>query len=162
MVPTNLKIAAGVFALVIAFMAGYQYADNSWQAEWDEAEKQTAQNQMAAVNAAVKVYKDRELKIQENSDETDKKLDTVSADSDSAGANAGSLQQSFSDSLQQSSGCTTSTPTTRELAAIATERTVQAFVFERVSRRAVEYAKIADENRVRGLACEVNYNSLRF
>lgn len=150
-------------AVIIAvYLSGFYINQLRWQSKWDQAESEAATNQLNAVNAAVEKYKSQLIKSEEINDETEQKLVESNTDSNNAANVANSLQQQFSDSMRERNECPTDTTTTRERAAIATERTVQAVVFERISRRAVEYAKIADENRIRGLACEQSYQSLEF
>lgn len=162
------KFQAVITAIVLAVLflsgtyLGYAYTDNVWQAKWDTAEKTAAQNQLNAVNDAVIAHNKRNEEL-EKANET---LKVELANLVIAGAKLDdsnvSLQQSYADNVRRSSTCNKTAPTTSELAAEATNETVRSYVFGRISDRAVEYAKIADENRLRGLSCEKYYQTLVF
>jgi hypothetical protein len=143
---------------LIVFLAGYLLANNIWQAKWDRAEKQAAQNQLTAVNKAVEEYNTVLAKQRSENSATEAKLAIAAT----AGLNADiandSLQQQLSTYLRRGSKCPASTASTEERAAVATEQLVLAELFRRANTRAGELAKIADDARIRGLACEVSYN----
>lgn len=161
----NKELIIAILAVVL-FAAGAwigaTMVDNTWQAKWDNAEKNAAQNQLNAVNDAVIAHNKRTEQL-EKANET---LKVELANLIVAGAKLDdtnvSLQQSYADNVRRSSTCNKTGPTTSELAAEATDETVRSYVFGRISDRAVEYAKIADENRLRGLSCEKYYQTLVF
>ena len=158
----NFKFAA-IFLLVAsvaAFFAGHSYSDNSWQAKWSEAEKTAAQNQLNAVNAEAEKHNKRIAELEKVRDEFKNKFAQAELDNRSAVDSGDSLQQSFADSLRESGSCDKPAPTVRELAAEATEATVQSYVFGSIVKEAVEYARIAEEAIVTGLSCEAEYNVL--
>lgn len=156
----NIKplLLLGMFA--VGCVVGAYQANILWKQKWQRTEAAALQNQLKAVNDAVAEYRVKLTAMEKTHNETKNLLNKVNSDSiDAIDANE-RLQQSYRDSLQRSSQCTDRTETTRHSAAEATDRHVQAVVFERISRRAIEYAKIADENRIRGLACEAHYNNI--
>lgn len=144
-----------------AFVAGLAVADWQWRGKMVRLEKQAIQNQLDAVKVVTEEHNKLVSKLEERNRETEKRLsavDDIHSDTVDAGD---SLQQHFTDSLRK--GCTpaNTTSTTRELAAAATDGLVQTYVFGVVKNRAVEYAKIADVNRIRGLSCQNDYQALR-
>lgn len=152
-----------LFSLValLGFYSGHYVTDKHWQAKWANAEVEATANQLMQVNDTVKLNNARILELEETLNETKKKLATAYLDDAVAVASSDSLQQSFTDSLRKSSNCADTSASVRELAAIATDATVQAYVFSSVVKEAVGYARIAEEAIVRGEGCQADYNTIR-
>lgn len=147
--------------LAVLFLSGaylgYAYTDNVWQAKWNEAEKTAAQNQLNAVNDAVITHNKRIKELEKVRDEFKNKLAQAELDDSDAVDSGDGLSESFTASLRESSTCDQTAPTVRELAAEATDATVQAYVFSSIVKEAVGYARIAEEAIVRGESCQAEY-----
>lgn len=156
----NVKVAAAAFALVLAFMFGYQVADNSWTTKWANAERDAAQAQVQAVNDAVATYRSRVTELERVNDETKQQLADAFVAARNADAESDRLQHALDDYLRRSSAKHCAASTTSERAAAATDRLVLAELFRRADKRAGELAAIADDSRIRGLACEAAYKGL--
>lgn len=147
--------------LAVLFLSGvylgYAYTDNVWQAKWDAAEKTAATNQLNAVNAAVAVHNKRNEELEKAYETVKSELIAVHLAGAKLDDTNVSLQQSYADNVRRSSTCDKTSPTVTELAAEATNETVRSYVFGRISDRAVQYAKIADEAIVRGESCQAEY-----
>lgn len=153
------KFYLNMVLVAVSVFIGYKATDLHWSKKWLTAEQLAAQNQLNAVNEAVKTHNQKVTELERLNSETEKKLQELDSNSANLSAVNNQLQQQFTDSLRRQSTCnqTTSIP---ELAAAATDRNVQAVVFGVVANRATEYAKIADENRIRGLNCEAEYRTI--
>lgn len=152
-------IALAIFAAGTLF--GSYLMDSHWQAKWNEAEKTASLNQVNQINSIIQKYNERVSQLEKITDETETKLAKVQSDNDNAIAINNSLQQSFTNSLRQRNQCASDTTTTAERATKATDTIVQAILFERITHRAIEYARIADENRIAGIACKMSYDNIR-
>lgn len=150
------KIYLHLALVAVSIFIGYKATDLHWSKKWTDAELKASQNQLNAVNEAVKIHNQKVTDLEQMNRDTEKKLADARLNNLQLDNTNNSLQQQFTDSLRRQSTCD-QTATVAELAAAATNRTVQAHVFGVVTNRAVEYAKIADDNRVRGLACEAQY-----
>jgi len=148
-------------AVLLGVYAGYKIADSAWQSKWDKAEVVATANQLKQVNSDVELYNRRIKALEVTLNETKQKLATAYLDAAVASTSGDSLQQSFADSLRESNSCADGTTSIRELAAAATDATVQAYVFSSVVKEAVGYAGIAEEAIVRGEACQTDYNTVR-
>ena len=157
----NVKVAAVAFALVLAFMFGYQVADNSWTTKWANAERDAAQAQVRAVAEAVATYKSRVTELEKLNDETKQQLADAFVAARNADAESDRLQHALDDYLRRSSTRNCQASTTSERAAAATDQLVLAELFRRADKRAGELAAIADDSRIRGLACEAAYNAIK-
>lgn len=161
LIDSKLLAVAAIGAGLAGFVAGYSFSDNRWQSKWDNAETKAAQNQLQVVNNAVLNHNFLTGALEKNSEKTQTNLVALH-DSVQLTADAGdSLQQQFADSMRTECNPAQSAPTTADLAAKATNGLVQTYVFGIVKNRAVEYAKIADENRIIGLSCQDDYEALR-
>lgn len=157
----NVKIAAAAFALIVAFMFGYQVSDNSWSTKWAEAERDAAQSQVRAVADAVATYKYRVTELEIVNDDTKKLLADAFMAARTADAESDRLQHALDDYLRRSSATSCATSTAGERAAAATDQLVLAELFRRADKRAGELAAIADDSRIRGLACESAYKVIQ-
>lgn len=155
------KVGIVVVGFAVGFASGNEIVNNIWQAKWDKAEKSAANNQLAAINAAVESYKTKLTNLQEIEHETRLALSNALLDAANANNANNSLQQQLSNYVRNASERANNATTTAERAAVATDFVVLTELFERANRRAEELAKVADENRIRGLACESSYNSLK-
>jgi len=157
MLDSRIALLLTLLALLGGVFLGNTVSDAVWQAKWDAAEKTAATNQLNAVNAAVAAHNKRNEELEKAYETVKSELIAVhlaGAKLDDANV---SLQQSYTDNVRRSSTCDKASPTVTELAAEATDETVRSYVFGRISERAVEYAKIADEAIVRGESCQAEY-----
>lgn len=154
-----VKIGIVAAAFVTGIAAGHYVADNSWSAKWADAERDAATAQLNAVNTAVLQYKNRVQSLESISRETNKQLETVKNDAAIADIAANSLQQQIDNYVRKGGGNTASAVTITERAAAATRELLLAELLKRADRRSGELAKTADESRVRGLACEAEYEA---
>lgn len=143
-----------VIAVSVAF--GYKATELHYTAKIATMQANAITAQMKAIQEITEQHNKQVSDLERVQNETQAKLNETHSDGNNLDASKRGLQQSFSDSLR--STCDTAkTGVDTTSAAIATNRIVQAKLFESVTNAAVEYAKIADENRVRGLACERQY-----
>lgn len=158
----DLRIALALFLgfLITGFVAGSNYSDNEWQAKWDDAEKQAAQRQLELTSDAVKVYNDRIIEMEKTKDETEVKLLNASIANDNLDDANKRLQEQYELSLRRPVTCDQTITIKSDVDTETIKRELQADMFRVVSNRATEYAKIADENRIRGLSCQADYESL--
>lgn len=147
--------------LAFSAWAGHEWSDKKWQSKWSNAEAEASKAQSDLIAAAVKKHNDRATELEKILDETKQKLAKEHLDDAIAADSADSLSKSFSDSLRRSGSCDNAATTTRERAADATDRTVQAYLFEGIVREAKEYAGIAGQAITRGEACQLLYEKLR-
>jgi len=150
------KIYLNMVLVAISVFIGYKATDLHWSNKWLTAEQLAAQNQLNAVNEAVKIHNEKVTELERVNRETENKLQIANLNNLELDNTNDQLQQSFTNSLQRKSTCN-QTASIPELAAEATDRNVQAYVFGIVANRASEYAKIADENRIRGLNCQAEF-----
>lgn len=162
MLDMRVTLMMCVICLFTGAFAGKSYTDNTWQAKWNEAEKTAAQNQLKAVNDAVVTHNKRIVELEKVRDEFKTKLAQAELDNHTAVTDGNGLSESFTNSLRESNTCYKPTPSVRERAAEATNRTVQAYVFSSLVKEAVGYAAIAEEAIVRGEACQAEYRAVRF
>lgn len=158
----DLRIAIALFLgfLITGFVAGNSYSDNEWQAKWNNAEKQAAQRQLELTSDAVKAYNDRLIEVEKTKDETEVKLLNASIANDNLDDANKRLQEQYELSLRRPVTCDQTITIKSDVDTETIKRELQADMFRVVSNRATEYAKIADENRIRGLSCQADYESL--
>lgn len=158
----DIRIAIALFLgfLITGFVAGNNYSDNEWQAKWDDAEKQAAERQLELTNEAVKVYNQRLIEVEKTKDETEVKLLNASIANDNLDDANKRLQEQYELSLLRQGNCDQTITIESDVDTKTIKRNLQADMFRVVSNRATEYAKIADENRIRGLSCQADYESL--
>jgi predicted RNA-binding protein len=155
----DIRIVAAL--LLASFVAGLGASNWYWEGKWARAEKQAIQNQLGAIAAINAEHNKLVADLEGKNRETEKKLAEISVISDDTVTVGDSLQQQFTNSLRNQCAKTNPTTTTRDRAADATDQLVQAYVFGVVKDRAIEYARIADTNRIRGLSCQQSYEALR-
>ena len=158
MAPNVKLIAAGVI-VALSFGAGFKLADSQWTTKWANAERDAAQAQVQAVAEAVATYRSRVTELEKVNDETKQQLADAFVAARNADAESDRLQHALDDYLRRSSAKHCAASTTSERAAAATDRLVLAELFRRADKRAGELAAIADDSRIRGLACEAAYNA---
>lgn len=159
MAARTLAIASAA-ALFIGLLSGYWLTDNIWSAKWADAERDAAQAQLKAVDDAIKSHTLRVTELEKVNDETKQKLTDAFVAARNADAESDRLQHALDDYLRRSSAKHCATSTTSERAAAATDQLVLAELFRRADKRAGELAAIADDNRIRGLACEEAYKAI--
>lgn len=155
----NVKLIAAGAALALSFGAGFKLADHNWTTKWADAERDAAQEQRRAVAEAVATYRSRVTELERVNDDTKQKLADAFNAARNADAESARLQHALDDYLRRSSAKHCATSTTSERAAAATDQLVLAELFRRADKRAGELAAIADDSRIRGLACEAAYRS---
>ena len=157
----HAKLAAAGVALALSFGAGFKLADHNWAAKWADAERDAARSQLQAVNDAVATYRSRVTELERVNDETKQQLADAFVAARNADAESDRLQHALDDYLRRSSAKHCTASTTSERAATATDQLVLAELFRRADKRAGELAAIADDSRIRGLACEAAYNAIK-
>lgn len=155
----KLSLAIGAGALALGLALGAKAVNSYWETKWANAELAKAKAQVDAVDKALETYRDQLARLEETNATTKQALaDALDAAYRADRANDG-LQQQIDNSVRRGSQCS-ATSSTSERAAAATELVVLADVLRRANNRAGELAKIADEARIRGLACETSYRSI--
>lgn len=155
-----LLLALGI--LITAYSAGYDYADTAWQLKWAQRDiRDTAELAKQQLNmrieeqrhqtAIIKVIQDANQQI------TTAKNNVVSANSAAnklhAEANRLAKRLEARERCVHSSATTSSTPA-------ASGTRLLAELFRLADEEAGRMAAIADQARIRGLACERAYNEL--
>lgn len=157
----KLRLLTGAVVLALTFIMGYKCADNQWTTKWADAERDAAQARVKAVAEAVAVYRSRVTELERVNDDTKQKLADAFVAARNADAESDRLQYALDDYLRRSSARNCPARTTRERAAAATDQLVLAELFRRADKRAGELAAIADDSRIRGLACEASYKAIK-
>lgn len=149
----DLRIAAGL--LLVAFFSGVWSGHKMADSDIKTMQLQHTQ----AINDMLNKHAIRVAELRKINDETTDKLNQQAADTAVTVATGDSLQQQFTASLCKPVATSVTASTITDSAADATTRLVHSYVFEVVNRRAIAYAAIADESRLRGLACEAEYEA---
>lgn len=159
MLSVNPFILAAIFAS--GLMLGGLAANNHWQSKLDRLERKAAQAQLELVNNAIERHNKQIIEMERQNNDTENKLNDAKLALARANDASDSLQQSISDNVRRASKACDSSATTAERAAAATNTIVLANVLRRADKRAGELAEIADNARIRGLACEAAYKTLK-
>lgn len=155
-------IKSGVYIIVfmIGVLSGIYVMDYRWQSKWNKAEKQAVENQVNAVKRTVDLYNARIKELENANTETEKKLVKAVVNNNDLDDANNRLQKQFIDSMRERITCDKTVEPVGPVETATSVTDVQSNVFRIISERAVEYAKIADDNRIRGLSCESKYNTL--
>jgi hypothetical protein len=154
----KILIVLGIF--IMGAFSGHTITDNTWQNKWDKAEKIAAEKQLNLVNDAVKTYNRKLKQTEELKDETENKLNVLSSVNDSLDDANKRLQEQYELKLRERPTCDQSPTIIRNVKTENFDKKLYSDMFRVVSNRAAHYAKIADENRIRGLSCEAEYEIL--
>lgn len=158
-------LIAGLFLLGLvtgSYFKGYDSANASWQLKWSERDKADALS-LAQREAVVRAEEQRKQgEIDAISTDAQKKIDAANGDAAVAASTADSLHKQ-ADKLaarltERERACKSSTAGAGQTATSGS--TVLAELFRRADERATKLAAIADQSRVRGLACESSYAAL--
>ena len=152
-----------VFGLLLAvFLLGTWTGVSVTENDVTTAKLQAANESRQALEHLTTLHNLRVTELERINDEALTELERLTADH-AVTVNAGdSLQQQYAASLCKPASKATTAGTITDGAADATTSLVQSYVFNIVNQRAVTYAKIADESRLRGLTCEAEYAAVRF
>ena len=159
-------VLAVLFLLALvtgSYFKGYDTADASWQLKWSERDKADAIS-LAQREATVRAEEQRKQgEIDAISTDAQKKIDAAHGDAAVAASTADSLHKQ-ADKLaarlaERERACKSSTAGTGQTT--TSGYTVLAELFRRADERATKLADIADQSRVRGLACESAYSALK-
>lgn len=159
------QIALVFFLLAIttgSYVKGRHAADSEWQLKWTERDKADALA-LAQREAAARTEEQRKQgEIDAISTDAQKKIDAAHGDAAVAAFTADSLHKQ-ADKLaarlaERERACKSSTTGAGQTATSGS--TVLAELFRRADERATKLAAIADQSRVRGLACESSYAAL--
>lgn len=151
----DLRLALGfmLMAFVFGIWSGISITENDVSVARTEASRmQTEALQRQAVTHNKQVDD-----LNRINDETIEKLSKITAVSAVTADTGNSLQQQYTASLCKPTSHIKTASTITDSAADATTSLVHSYVFGIVNQRAITYAKIADESRYRGLACEAEY-----
>ena len=154
------KVIIVLIVFLTGVYSGYYITDDKWQSKWDKAESEAAQNQMRLVDEIVLKYNTKIEQLEKANELTKQELNkniTISNNLDVANDR---LQEQYRASLSATPACDKPPSTKRGIDTETTRRELQADMFRVVSNRAAEYAKIADENRIRGVSCQNDYEIL--
>jgi len=145
--------------LIAGLFLGHWLTNNYWSAKWSEHIAQDATESVKAANDALK--KQNELISQLDKVQTDAKNQQakLKADADNLSATADSLRKQLAMSESASTDATAAITKLRRAA--ATDSVVRAELLNWSISTNAELARIADDSRARGLACEKAYNSIR-
>ena len=158
---------AAVFIAIIAtawfaYDAGYQKADLSWQARWNKAQ---ADNEHAL---ALLQAKNRELEqrgqnaVAKIATQTSQQLASAQADATAARSDADSLRKQVADYAnllrKSSASCNAGTA---GAGATDSDPRVLAELYSLADQAAQRMAEVAQQSRIRGLACERAYDEVR-
>lgn len=158
-------VLAALLLLALAtgsYFKGYDSADTSWQLKWSDRDKADALA-LTEREAAVRTEEQRKQgEINAISTDAQKKIDAAHGDAAVAASTADSLHKQ-ADKLaarlaERERTCKSSTAGAGQAATSGS--TVLAELFRRADDRATKLAAIADQSRVRGLACESSYAAL--
>lgn len=145
-----------------SYVKGLHAADAKWQLKWTERDKADALA-LAQREAAARTEEQRKQgEIDAISTDAQKKIDAAHSDAAVAASTADSLHKQ-ADKLaarlaERERACKSSIAGAGQ--ATTSGSTVLAELFRRADDRATKLAAIADESRVRGLACESSYAAL--
>ncbi|HHT9074212.1 TPA: DUF2514 family protein [Edwardsiella tarda] len=159
-------LVAAVIAIIatawFSYDSGYQKADLSWQARWNQAQ---ADNEHAL---ALLQAKNRELEqrgqdaVAKIATQTSQQLASAQADATAARSDADSLRKQVSDYANRlrksSSSCNTGTT---GASSTSPDPRVLAELYSLADEAAQRMAEAAQQSRIRGLACERAYDEVR-
>lgn len=159
-------LAAVAIAIIatawFSYDAGYQKADLSWQARWNQAQ---ADNEHAL---ALLQAKNRELEqrgqnaVAKIAAQTSQQLASAQADATAARSDADSLRKQVADYANRlrKSSASCNAGTTGASSAGSDPR-VLAELYSLADQAAQRMAEVAQQSRIRGLACERAYDEVR-
>ena len=154
------QVCMVLFIFLTGVYAGYYVTDSKWQSKWDTAETIAAENQMNAVNETVVKFNKQIEKLESANVETKAKLINATVINNTLDTANQRLQEQYSISMSEPYTCDQSPTTKRGVNTETIKRDLHTNMFRVLSNRAAEYAKIADENRIRGLSCQADYEIL--
>ncbi|UCQ42988.1 DUF2514 family protein [Edwardsiella piscicida] len=158
-----LSIAIAIFcAAFISYEVGYQKADLSWKVRWSKAQ---ADNERAL---ALLQAKNREIEqrgqnvVAKIAAQTSQQLASAQADATAARSDADSLRKQVSDYANRlrKSGAACNTGTAGA-GSTSPDPRVLAELYSVADEAAHRMAEIAQQSRIRGLACERAYDEVR-
>lgn len=151
----DLRIMLGLVLLAFGIGAwtGVNITENDLTTMRLEVERQTAD----ALRLQATLHNKQVDDLTRINDEYEKKITELNAISNVTTHTADSLQQQYTASLCKTASTNKNPTTVTDGSADATTELVHSYVFGIVNQRAAAYAKIADESRYRGLACEAEY-----
>lgn len=158
--PLSITIAI-ISAAWFSYEVGYQKSDLSWQARWNQAQ---ADNEYAL---ALLQAKNRELEqrgqnaVAKIATQTSQQLASAQADATAARSDADSLRKQVSDYANRlrksSAACNAGTTGTGSTGA---DPRVLAELYSLADEAAQRMAEVAQQSRIRGLACERAYDEV--
>ncbi|RJT45677.1 DUF2514 family protein [Rahnella woolbedingensis] len=158
-------IALAFFLLALttgSYVKGMHASDAKWQLKWTERDKADALA-LAQLESAARTEEQRKQgEIDAISTDAQNKIDAAHSDAAVAASTADSLHKQ-ADKLaarltERERACKSSAAGAGQ--ATTSGSTVLAELFRRADERATKLAAIADQSRVRGLACESSYAAL--
>jgi chromosome segregation ATPase len=155
----QIKAAIALVAVLGAAYAGHWLTNNHWSTKWAEHIAADALEHAKAANDAL--TKQNELTAKLDKVQTDAKIQQakLKADADNLSATADSLRKQLTMSEAASTDATAAITKLRRAA--ATDTAVQSELLNWSISTNAELARVADDSRSRGLACEKAYNLAR-
>jgi len=155
----QIKAVIIAISLLLSGFIGHWLTNNHWSAKWSEHIAQDAVESAKAANDALK--KQNELISQLDKVQTDAKNQQarLKADADNLNSTADGLRKQLAMSESASTDATAAITKLRRAA--ATDSVVRAELLNWSISTNAELARVADDSRARGLACEKAYNSIR-
>lgn len=164
----NVLIALAVVAAISAagwfvYNKGYASADSAWQLKW--ATRDAADAKATADRQQLEREKEqaRQRAIDEASTHAQEEIEHAAADAAASHATANSLRdaaEQLTGQLERSEA-SRSTCTAESSKAATSAARMLADVLKLADQRAGRLAEIADQARIRGIACERAYDSIR-
>lgn len=151
----DLRIVLGL--LLMVFFGGICTGISVTENDVTVAKLQYATAQTKAIEEINLKHNQVVSELERINDEALTELERINTTAAVTADTGDSLQHQYTASLCKPASKTTTTATIPDGAADATASLVHSYVFGIVNQRAVTYAKIADESRLRGLTCEAEY-----
>lgn len=157
-------LLVGLLALVAFYhwadSRGYERADRKWSVEWQKRDAADAALQLQAEQDARAEEQRRVNAAQQVQAHAAQEIEKARTDADTAAAASGQLRDQLA-KLQARLGSAAGTASTLAACAPVTRAAgVLSDLLKRADQRAGSLAATSDQARIRGLACEAQYDSL--
>lgn len=157
-------LLVGLLALVALYhwadSRGYDRADGKWSVEWEKRDAADAALQLQFEQDARAEEQRRVNAAQQVQAHAAQEIEKARTDADTAAAASGQLRDQLA-KLQARLGSAAGTASTLAACAPVTRAAgVLSDLLKRADQRAGSLAATADQARIRGLACEAQYDSL--
>ena len=166
LIPSYVKVVAALSALTVAAFLIHQHgraeADAEWQAEWNARDSRDETARADSEKRERLLEQTRRESNEKISADNQLKLDNIKAELATANSKSNGLQQQADRLVRQIGSGKSSLDSCVASASSAAEKSarVLADLFAMADQTAGTMAEIADQARIRGLACEATYRSL--